>query len=229
MSSGDDFTVIKLDKTTSSIKKEAIYTFYVSPPDTSTTVTMSKVDVDQGSPIQGITLNPEDFILTPDLKDGMILTLKLSLSDTGIQKFKDAKEATEIRYRAELDFKTSGQTKKMTISISVIPVHITTKQEVENMIKALGTIEVSPDGAPGIKSSFDFSGFQLSETEFEIEESDITPDASLKDTLGLDSLDLVDVVVLVEQNFGITLTGPDFIGIATFKDFYELLHRKING
>jgi len=65
--------------------------------------------------------------------------------------------------------------------------------------------------------------------EFEIEESDITPDASLKDTLGLDSLDLVDVVVLVEQNFGITLTGPDFIGIATFKDFYELLHRKING
>lgn len=35
MSSGDDFTVIKLDKTTSSIKKEAIYTFYVSPPDTS--------------------------------------------------------------------------------------------------------------------------------------------------------------------------------------------------
>ena len=58
--------------------------------------------------------------------------------------------------------------------------------------------------------------------EFEIEESDITPDASLKDTLGLDSLD-------VEQNFGITLTGPDFIGIATFKDFYELLHRKING
>ncbi|MEI0445493.1 hypothetical protein R4J03_00310 [Brachyspira intermedia] len=171
MSSGDDFTVIKLDKTTSSIKKEAIYTFYVSPPDTSTTVTMSKVDVDQGSPIQGITLNPEDFILTPDLKDGMILTLKLSLSDTGIQKFKDAKEATEIRYRAELDFKTSGQTKKMTISISVIPVHITTKQEVENMIKALGTIEVSPDGAPGIKSSFDFSGFQLSETEFEIEES----------------------------------------------------------
>lgn len=65
--------------------------------------------------------------------------------------------------------------------------------------------------------------------EFEIEESIITPDASLKETLGLDSLDLVDVVVLVEQNFGITLTGPDFVGIVTFKDFYELLYRKING
>lgn len=65
--------------------------------------------------------------------------------------------------------------------------------------------------------------------EFEIEESKITSDASLKDTLGLDSLDLVDIVVLVEQNFGVTLTGPDFVGITTFKDFYELLNRKING
>lgn len=64
--------------------------------------------------------------------------------------------------------------------------------------------------------------------EFEIEESDIVPDASLKNTLGLDSLDLVDVVVLVEQNFGITLKGPDFVGIATFDDFYEMLWRKLN-
>ena len=65
--------------------------------------------------------------------------------------------------------------------------------------------------------------------EFEIEKENITPEASLKDTLGLDSLDLVDVVVLVEQNFDVTLKGPDFVGVVTFKDFYELLHRKING
>lgn len=65
--------------------------------------------------------------------------------------------------------------------------------------------------------------------EFEINISDITADASLKDTLGLDSLDLVDIVVLVEQNFGITLIGTDFTGIVTFKDFYELLDKKLNG
>lgn len=64
--------------------------------------------------------------------------------------------------------------------------------------------------------------------EFEIAVSEVVPDASLKDTLGLDSLDLVDVVVLVEQNFGITLKGPDFVGITTFADFYELLWRKVN-
>ena len=64
--------------------------------------------------------------------------------------------------------------------------------------------------------------------EFEIDVNSITPDASLKDTLGLDSLDLVDVVVLAKQNFGITLSGPDFVDVKTFSDFFELLDRKIN-
>ncbi|MBR6721773.1 MAG: acyl carrier protein [Alistipes sp.] len=65
--------------------------------------------------------------------------------------------------------------------------------------------------------------------EFEIDEAEITPEASLKETLGLDSLDLVDIVVLIEQHFGVTLKGPDFVGVVTFKDFYELLNSKING
>ncbi|MBQ1204514.1 MAG: acyl carrier protein [Alistipes sp.] len=64
--------------------------------------------------------------------------------------------------------------------------------------------------------------------EFEVEESAITPEASLKETLGLDSLDLVDVVVLVEQHFGVTLKGPDFVGVKTFADFYRLLDSKLN-
>ena len=65
--------------------------------------------------------------------------------------------------------------------------------------------------------------------EFETEVDAITPDALLKETLGLDSLDLVDVVVLVEQNFGVILTAPDFVGVKTFNDFYELLLSKLNG
>ena len=64
--------------------------------------------------------------------------------------------------------------------------------------------------------------------EFEIDVDTITPYASLKDTLGLDSLDLVDVVVLAQQIFGVTLTGPDFVDVKTFSDFYELLEKKIN-
>ena len=65
--------------------------------------------------------------------------------------------------------------------------------------------------------------------EFEVDITAITAEAPLKETLDLDSLDLVDVVVLIEKNFGITLTGVDFVGVVTFKDFYELLNRKING
>ena len=64
--------------------------------------------------------------------------------------------------------------------------------------------------------------------EFEIDIDIITPDALLMETLELDSLDLVDVVVLIESNFGVTLKGPDFIGIKTFSDFYNLISTKVN-
>ncbi|MCM1168345.1 MAG: phosphopantetheine-binding protein [Bacteroides sp.] len=65
--------------------------------------------------------------------------------------------------------------------------------------------------------------------EFELDAALFTPDALLKETLGMDSLDLVDVVVLIDQNFGVTLQGTDFIDIKTFADFYQLLDTKING
>lgn len=64
--------------------------------------------------------------------------------------------------------------------------------------------------------------------EFEADASVIAPDAILMDALELDSLDFVDVVVLIDKNFGVTLTGPDFIGVKTFQDFYDLVIRKVN-
>lgn len=65
-------------------------------------------------------------------------------------------------------------------------------------------------------------------TEFEVDRSAITPDAPLMQTLDLDSLDLVDVVVIVEQNFGITIRQEDFVGRNTFADFSELIYSRIN-
>ena len=59
--------------------------------------------------------------------------------------------------------------------------------------------------------------------EFEVDINVIKPDAPLMETLELDSLDLVDVVVLVEQNFGFNVTGDDFAKIRTFQDFYNLV------
>ncbi|MET2985369.1 acyl carrier protein [Aureibaculum conchae] len=63
--------------------------------------------------------------------------------------------------------------------------------------------------------------------EFEVEEDAISPDANLKDTLELDSLDFVDLVVAVESNFGVKLVGEDFVNITTLQDFYNLIERKL--
>ena len=39
--------------------------------------------------------------------------------------------------------------------------------------------------------------------DLEIDEEKITPDAKLKDDMGIDSLDFVDIVVIVDKNFGL--------------------------
>ncbi|MBU2947921.1 acyl carrier protein [Zobellia uliginosa] len=64
--------------------------------------------------------------------------------------------------------------------------------------------------------------------EFEVEEEDIAADADLKDTLGLDSLDFVDLVVAVESNFGVKLVGEDFVNVTTLQNFYDLIERKLH-
>lgn len=63
--------------------------------------------------------------------------------------------------------------------------------------------------------------------EFEVDNDEIEPDANLKDTLGLDSLDYVDLVVSIEANFGVKLVEADFVGIATFQNFYDLIETKL--
>ena len=64
--------------------------------------------------------------------------------------------------------------------------------------------------------------------EFEVESEDIEPRANLKETLELDSLDFVDLVVAIEANFGVKLTGEDFLNVVTLQDFYDLIETKIS-
>lgn len=63
--------------------------------------------------------------------------------------------------------------------------------------------------------------------EFEVDGADIQSDANLKDTLGLDSLDYVDLVVSIESNFGVKLVEVDFVGISSFQTFYDLIENKL--
>lgn len=64
--------------------------------------------------------------------------------------------------------------------------------------------------------------------EFEVESDVIQPDADLKESLDLDSLDYVDLVVLIESNFGIKLESKDFTDVNTFNDLYDLIGSKIH-
>jgi acyl carrier protein len=65
--------------------------------------------------------------------------------------------------------------------------------------------------------------------EFEVEGATITPDATLKETLELDSLDYVDLVVIIEGNFGIKVKQEDFTGILTFQNLYDYVISKRTG
>ena len=63
--------------------------------------------------------------------------------------------------------------------------------------------------------------------EFEVDESKITPEANLRETLELDSLDYVDLVVVIESHFGFKVVGEDFVSIHTFNDFYTYCYNKV--
>ena len=63
--------------------------------------------------------------------------------------------------------------------------------------------------------------------EFEIEESEFTPDALLKDTLRLDSINLVDLIALVQQEYKITIPVSDLPQIQTFDNLYDYIERHL--
>lgn len=59
--------------------------------------------------------------------------------------------------------------------------------------------------------------------EFEIDKSAIKPDARLKDDLGLESLDFVDIAVIVQKEFGLTLKGEEMTSIRTLQNLYDYI------
>lgn len=64
--------------------------------------------------------------------------------------------------------------------------------------------------------------------EFEVDADKLVPDANLKDTLGLDSLDYIDLVVVIESNFAFKVKPEDFTGISTLQDFYAYVISRVN-
>jgi acyl carrier protein len=61
--------------------------------------------------------------------------------------------------------------------------------------------------------------------EFEVEESEITPDANIKDTFELDSLSLVDLVALIDQTFKVKIKTSDLPSVKTFAALYDYIEQ----
>ena len=59
--------------------------------------------------------------------------------------------------------------------------------------------------------------------EFELAPADIRPEARLRDDLGLDSLDAVDLVVSLEQTFGGRVAEGEAKKVRTVGDVYALV------
>lgn len=63
--------------------------------------------------------------------------------------------------------------------------------------------------------------------EFEVEAEKISAEANLRETLELDSLDYIDLVVVIESNFGFKVKPEDFASIVTFQNFYDYVANRI--
>ena len=62
--------------------------------------------------------------------------------------------------------------------------------------------------------------------DIEIEENAIKEEALLKDDLGIDSLDLVDIVVIVERKFGFKIKPEEMANVRTLSQFYDYIEQK---
>ena len=59
--------------------------------------------------------------------------------------------------------------------------------------------------------------------DFDIDESEITPDANIYDDLGLDDIDIYDMVMSVEDDFEIELPDEEPERISTIGDLIKFI------
>jgi acyl carrier protein len=64
-------------------------------------------------------------------------------------------------------------------------------------------------------------------SEFEVDEASISPEADMRKVLDMDSLDFIDLVVVLEKNFSFKVNPEDFERFATFQDFYDYVLAKL--
>ncbi len=68
------------------------------------------------------------------------------------------------------------------------------------------------------------------EESFEIERERLVPDAQIFSDLGLDSLDIVDLIVALQNCFGVKIRNEEKVReIRTLRDIYQFIYAIKNG
>ena len=66
------------------------------------------------------------------------------------------------------------------------------------------------------------------EEEFEISKHEFIPDANVRSVLSLDSLDIVDLIVIIEMKLKVKLTKEELQIVSSFDSLYDLILCKVN-
>ena len=61
-----------------------------------------------------------------------------------------------------------------------------------------------------------------------VNEDDVVPEASFIDDLNADSLDLVELIMSLEEEFGVKISDEDAAKILTVQDAMDYLHEHAN-
>ncbi len=77
-------------------------------------------------------------------------------------------------------------------------------------------------------SDDNFARFQKCAVEvLAVEEAQVTPEANFADDLDADSLDLVELVMALEEEFSVTVEEEELEGIETIQSAFELITSKL--
>ena len=63
--------------------------------------------------------------------------------------------------------------------------------------------------------------------EIELDEEKLTDGARLKEDLGIDSIDFVDIVVICEREFGFKIKPEEMKNVRTLGQFYDYIGEKL--
>jgi len=63
--------------------------------------------------------------------------------------------------------------------------------------------------------------------ELEIDKEKIFPEARLKEDIGIDSLDYIDIVVIVHRVFGFKIQSSELKDVKTLNEFYDYIESKV--